>query len=138
MTPQDMARLHARAFDQSRPWSADEFAALTAMPGVFAVGDATAFALVRVIVDEAELLTIATAPECRRQGKARLLMTAWQKEAANRGATRAFLEVAGDNAAALSLYAACGFRDSGLRKAYYPRKNGPAADALIMSRNLLR
>lgn len=131
-----MAAIHAAAFEQSRPWSAGEFASLLSHPGVFAVGDLRAFALVRVVLDEAELLTIATHPDAHRQGLARALMDTWQTEAARRGARRAFLEVALDNDAARALYASCGYIRTGLRPAYYPRTGAHAADAVIMARDL--
>lgn len=136
LTPEAMARTHAAAFTQSRPWRAEEFAALLEFPGTFATGDATCFALVRVIADEAELLTIATHPDHRRQGLARACMTAWMEEAAARGAVQAFWEVAEDNAAAIALYDVMGFVRGGQRPGYYPREDGPAADAVIMTRNL--
>ena len=138
LTPEDMAATHAAAFTQSRPWRAAEFAALLEGTGCFATGDATCFALIRVVADEAELLTIATHPNRRRQGLARACMSAWMAEAAARGADHAFLEVAADNAPALALYAALGFARTGMRPGYYPRPEGPAADAVLMARRLPR
>ncbi|GHF64048.1 GNAT family N-acetyltransferase [Seohaeicola zhoushanensis] len=135
MTPEEMARLHRAAYDD-RPWSATEFAGLMGAKGVFVTGDARAFALVRVLFDEAELLTIATHPEHRRQGLARRLMEDWQAQAAAMGATRALLEVAADNGAAQALYLSCGYREDGRRKGYYERRGAPPADALLMSRPL--
>jgi ribosomal-protein-alanine N-acetyltransferase len=131
-----MAAVHRAAFTQSRPWSEAEFHDLMSSDRVFACGDARAFALVRVVADEAELLTIATHPEHQRVGHAKRLMAAWQAEAAIRGAARAFLEVAADNDPARGLYAACGYRPAGLRRAYYQRGAEPAADAVIMTRDL--
>ncbi|MHA6263434.1 GNAT family N-acetyltransferase [Arenibacterium sp. CAU 1754] len=136
MSHAEMAALHGAAFDQSRPWSADEFAALLARPATFAQGDTRAFALVRVIADEAELLTIATHPDHRRRGLARALVQALQATAAEKGASRLFLEVAADNPAAIALYQACGFGICGQRRGYYARETGPAADALVMALDL--
>ena len=136
LTPAQMAATHAAAFTQSRPWSALEFAALLDSPLVFAAGDARCFALVRVIADEAELLTIASHPDHQRQGLARTVMDQWQSEAAERGAASGFLEVAADNSAALALYRACGFETSGLRRGYYKRTDGAAADAVLMQKAL--
>ena len=135
-TPEQMAATHAAAFTQSRPWRADEFRDLLAMSGCFATGDADCFALVRVIADEAELLTIATHPGTQRRGLARALMEAWQEQAVARGATQAFLEVAADNAPALALYATAGFSRNGLRRGYYSRPDGTASDAILMARPL--
>jgi len=131
-----MAALHAAAFTQSRPWSEEEFTTLLAQPAVFACNTGQSFALVRVIVDEAELLTIATHPNAQRQGHARALMEMWKTKARQRGAQQAFLEVASDNIAAQRLYHSDGFVQSGLRRGYYPRDGAPAADAVIMTRDL--
>ena len=135
-TPEAMAETHAAAFAPARPWRREEFSDLLATPGCFSLGDAACFALVRVIADEAELLTIATDPAHRRQGLARARMVAWMAEAATRGATRAFLEVATDNPAARALYRATGFAETGKRPGYYPRPGLPACDAVVMSRDL--
>jgi ribosomal-protein-alanine N-acetyltransferase len=131
-----MATLHAAAFSQSRPWSQGEFSNLLQNPACFAVGDTGCFALAHVIVDEVELLTIATHPACQQQGLARICMTDWQAEAHQRGAVRAFLEVAADNSAAIALYQSCGFEACGQRKAYYRRAGGEFVDALVLARRL--
>lgn len=136
MTPDDMAALHARAFGDARPWSAQEFRALIDHPGTLFRGDARAFALGRVVLDEAELLTIATDPAHRRQGLARACLSDWEGGAMTLGARRAFLEVSADNAAALALYQTAGYARIGCRRAYYPRRDGAAADALVMARSL--
>lgn len=130
-----MASVHAVA-SHERPWTEAEFAGLLAMPGVFAVGDDRAFALVRVIAGEAELLAVATRPQHRRQGLARALMQEWQEQARDRGAAEAFLEVAADNTGARALYASCGYAEAGRRRGYYRRGDGSAADALLMRRAL--
>jgi len=128
-----MAATHAAAFTQSRPWSADEFVTLLEHPLCFATGDARCFALVRVVADEAELLTIATDPNHQRQGLARTCMGDWQAAAQARGAVRGFLEVAGDNSPAIALYRSCGFEIAGHRRGYYRRPGYPAVDALLMT-----
>lgn len=137
MTPEAMAATHARAFaGQGRAWSAAEFAALLDSPHVFAKGCARAFALGRVIADEAELLTLATDPAHRRAGLARAALAAFEAEARARGAGRGFLEVAADNEGARALYAAAQWRECARREAYYPRADGPAADALLLEKPL--
>lgn len=132
MTPEDMAALHAAAFTQSRAWSVDDFVSLLSSPLCFAVGDTRCFALIRVIADEAELLTIATHPDYLRQGLALQCMANWQEQARVRGAAKAFLEVAEDNSAACALYIKCGFEHCGTRRAYYNRSPLPPVDAIVM------
>ncbi|MGR3760412.1 GNAT family N-acetyltransferase [Roseobacteraceae bacterium NS-SX3] len=136
LDPAALAATHRAAFTQSRPWSADEFAALLGSPLTFAAGDTRCFALARVVADEAELLTIATRLGHQRQGLARAVMAAWQAEAARRGAAKAFLEVAEDNAPALALYRGCGYLEAGRRPGYYPRAGAMPAAALLMRRPL--
>lgn len=136
MTPAAMASLHARAFTTPRPWSEAEIADLLASPLVFALHEAGGVLLGRVVAGEAELLTLAVAPEQRRAGLGRRLVTAFLAEAARRGAESVFLEVAEPNAPARALYAACGFRPAGRRRAYYQRPDGGAEDALILVRTL--
>ncbi|WP_264210916.1 GNAT family N-acetyltransferase [Leisingera thetidis] len=136
LAPERMAATHAAAFSQSRPWSAAEIAALLDSPLIFAAGDERCFALVRVIADEAELLTIATDPAHQRQGLARICMAGCEAAARERGAAEMFLEVAEDNAAAQALYRACGFAECGRRAGYYRRAGAKAADALLMRKAL--
>jgi [ribosomal protein S18]-alanine N-acetyltransferase len=136
MTPDDMATCHAAAFDQSRPWSAKEFADLQANAFTFACGDSRCFALVQAIAGEAELLTIATHPTFQRQGLARQCMEIWHGEAVIRGATRAFLDVAADNPAAIALYERHGYTPCGQRRGYYQRQGADPVDAIVMERRL--
>ena len=131
-----MARCHARAFAGGRrAWSAKEFATLLESAHVCAVGDETAFALARVVAQESELLTIATDPGFRRQGRARRALSAIEAEAARRGARKLFLEVAADNEPAAALYRSAGYRQIARRADYYKTPGG-AVDALILEKPL--
>lgn len=136
MTPEALAALHARAFTTPRPWSVAEFEALLASPGMFVLGNESDFVMGRVIADEAELLTIAVAPETRRKGKGQALVAAFEAEARRRGASQAFLEVAADNMAARKLYDAAGYSLAGQRKGYYHAPDGARIDALILRKRL--
>lgn len=137
MTPEQMAALHARAFaGQGRGWSAGEFEALLDSSHVFACGNAQGFALGRCIADEAELLTLVTCPDQRRRGMAKAALAAFEAEAAARGATHAFLEVAEDNHAARALYALSGYCQIARREAYYERPNAASVAAIILEKAL--
>jgi ribosomal-protein-alanine N-acetyltransferase len=137
MTPEAMAVTHARAFaGHGRAWSAAEFRDLLRSDHVFSIGDAHVFALARVVLDEAELLTLATDPAHRRAGRARACLTAFEAQAAARGAVSAFLEVAEDNAAARALYRAANYREVGRRKGYYTASDGKPVDALVLVKTL--
>lgn len=132
----DLADLHARCFTSPRPWSAEEFAALLADASVFLCHAPQGFLLGRVAADEAELLTLAVAPEARRQGTGRRLLDDFHAECRRRGAVTAFLEVAADNLPAIALYAAAGWHESGRRRGYYRRPDAAPCDALILRRDL--
>jgi ribosomal-protein-alanine N-acetyltransferase len=132
MTAADLARLHARAFTTPPPWSAASFAATLADPAAFLLTEPGALLVGRVAAGEAELLTLATDPDARRQGLARRLLAAFDAEARHRGATEAYLEVAEDNAGARALYAAAGWQQAGRRPGYY----GGGVAALILRKSL--
>lgn len=137
MTPAEMAALHAASFTTPRPWSEAEFAALLASPLVFALSEPGGFLLGRAVAGEAELLTVAVAPDQRRKGHGAALVRAFLQEAEARNADSAFLEVAADNAPAIALYAAAGFIPAGKRRGYYTGLDGRAQDALILVRSLM-
>lgn len=84
------------------------------------------------LYETCEINRVATLPACRGRGIAKALVQACLDACAAEGATQALLEVRADNAAAIALYRACGFGQSGRRKRYYP----DGSDALIMSRGL--
>jgi ribosomal-protein-alanine N-acetyltransferase len=130
-----LAAIHASAF--SSPWDAKSLADLMASPGVFAMSnDAHGFILIRVVEDEAEVLTLAVTPLARRKGLGRRLTNSAELLAAQKGAADLFLEVAADNSAAIALYESAGFRQAGLRAGYYPRPAGGTVDALILKKRL--
>ncbi|MBJ3763953.1 GNAT family N-acetyltransferase [Maribius pontilimi] len=136
MSPRDLARLHARAMAMPPPFSETAFHDLLAHPGALLLTRPNAFALGRVVLDEAELLTIATHPEHRGRGLGRACLDAFHDAARARGAARAFLEVAENNAAARALYAAAGYDHLGTRRGYYREPDGGAVDALVLGRDL--
>jgi ribosomal-protein-alanine N-acetyltransferase len=136
VTPQDLAAVHRKAFSATRAWSADEFASLLSNAGTFVQGDLDSFALIRVVADEAEVLTLATDPAKRRQGLARTTLRQAMTTAQAQGAASIFLEVAEDNHAARSLYQDAGFSQVGRRPGYYVPKNAAPVAALVMKRAL--
>lgn len=89
-------------------------------------------------VDEAHLLSIAVDTSARGRGYGRALLGAFHTQAAQRGASSAWLEVRVGNAAARSLYSAQGWRSVAQRRHYYaPLAPGlPREDACVMQRVL--
>ena len=78
---------------------------------------------------EADVLNLAVAPDCRRQGLGRKLLCTLTELLHSRGIETLFLEVRPSNQAALALYSDLGFVQVGRRKNYY---HHPKEDALIL------
>lgn len=162
MTPEALANLHAEAMPDGRGWTAADFADLLARPGCFltvmhspfskyageregprpshgattqSAQNLAAFALGRVTLDEAELLTLAVDPGQHRKGLGQRCLAQFEAGARAQGASRAFLEVAASNQAARALYAAGGWTTDGTRPNYYATATG-REDAILMSKAL--
>lgn len=91
------------------------------------------YAMFSVILEDAELMSVAVAPEYRGRGAGRALMSAVLARAAERGASRCFLEVRSSNAPARALYTSLGFTEVRTIRSYYRQ---PTEDAVVMSRAL--
>lgn len=125
-----LAQMHALAFPGDL-WDQNSFVTLLSQPGMLGcIAPRGGFLLLRVVLDEAEILTIGTTAP--RQGIGRALLQAGITEAAQRGVGKIHLEVAAQNTAARALYAGFGFTQAGIRKAYYP----DGGDALTLCLDL--
>lgn len=82
-------------------------------------GRVAAFAVGRVIADEAEVMKIATREKYRRQGIAREMMSELLEKMRGRDAVTCYLEVASHNTAAIALYESFGFEKVSVRELYY-------------------
>ncbi len=128
--PAIFAALHAQAFP-AEPWDEATFTTLLPQPGMRPfLHERGGFLLLRIVLDEAEIITIGSV--VRRQGIASALLAQSIAAARAGGATKLHLEVAEDNTAARALYTKFGFTLAGRRRAYYP--NG--ANALILTLDL--
>jgi len=125
-----LAEIHRACFAQA--WSEDALRDLLKSAGTLAFHATGGFAMARIAADEAEILTIAVAPDARRKGIARTLLNETARQAGARGARTMFLEVSETNGAAIALYRRAGFREVGRRTSYY----GPGEDALILRTEL--
>lgn len=134
--PAALAALHERCFTHPRPWTADEFAALLADPACIVIAAQHGLACARIVLDEAEILTICVAPESQNQGAGKRLLEALHDALQARGAKTIFLEVAETNAAARRLYAASGYDNAGIRRNYYSSGGNSTVHALVLRRAL--
>ena len=114
-------------------WSAQDFLdeaakeggiVLAALDGDRIIGAVAGF----TASDTGEILTVATAPEYRRKGIARKLLTEFFSLIPDETETIA-LEVRQSNTAAIALYESFGFEKAGVRKRFY---RDPVEDADIM------
>jgi [ribosomal protein S18]-alanine N-acetyltransferase len=90
------------------------------------------FALVREVIDEAELLLIAVSPDLRGKGFAKSLLGAIKTDLMSRNIEILHLEVRETNQAALGLYTSAGFDVVGRRRNYYRGADGKLSDALTL------
>ena len=91
------------------------------------------YLLAMMIVDEAEILSIAVSSDHQKCGRGSELLKYFLTYIATQGIKAALLEVAADNVPALSLYNRLGFTEFGRRTAYYKRSDG-RCDAIMMRR----
>jgi len=136
-----LAEIHGTAF--TRPWDTLEFERCLADRNIFADGvflrgrgEPVGFVLSRRAVDEAEILSVAIAPEARGFGYARPLLDRHLQTLAQAGIRDVFLEVEEGNRPAQALYRGHGFREIGRRAGYYARPDGTRAAAITMGRKL--
>ena len=132
-----LAALHAASFH--RGWSDGEFEGLLLDRNVVAHRAAAGrnlvgFILSRIVIDEAEILSVAVAPSRRGKGLARRLLDLHLRRLAGLGARKVFLEVDEGNVPARRLYRRAGFQEVGRREGYYPAGKGSAA--LVLRRDL--
>ncbi|MCU1416763.1 MAG: tsaD [Schumannella sp.] len=137
-TPEDLDALMAleTAIYPDDAWSSATMASELANPyGHYLVetgedGAIVAYAglLAPLGTGQGDIQTVTVAPEARRQGIARCLLSTLIDEARRRGAEELFLEVRVDNEAAQALYRELGFEELSVRKSYY----GQGVDALTM------
>lgn len=124
------------AFDAAygEAWTAAQLAGFMSLPGVrLSVarmeGAALGFALSRQIVDEAELLLIATDPKWRKRGVGGALLQDFIAFARKSSISTLHLEVR-ENNPAIELYTNHGFENVHRRPNYYRGSHGTSYDAL--------
>ncbi len=96
---------------------------------------AAGFVLARQAADEIELLLIAVNPEHRKKGVGSRLLERFLEVAAQRKASKVFLEMRANNPA-VSVYRAAGFEQIGQRANYYRTITGETIDALTFGRKV--
>lgn len=95
-------------------------------------GEYSGFIVVRVIGEEAQILSLGVLPARRRTGTGRALVGAAMADPRADQASKWFLEVRAENKAAIGLYESLGFAVVGKRPDYYRDARSVRSDALTM------
>lgn len=137
LEPADLpAVLAIEARGHDFPWTAGNFQdALRSgyhMVVLEQAGRVVGYGIVQVILDEGHLLNITVDPDCQGRGWGRLLLQ-HLLDYAHGNTDTLFLEVRPSNARAIRLYQLAGFNEIGLRRNYYPARDGGREDALLMA-----
>ncbi len=91
------------------------------------------YLLATMILDEAEILSIAVKENHQKCGRGSGLLGYFLAHLVGKDVKTTFLEVAADNMSALTFYQSHGFTEFGRRAAYYKRLEGNC-DAIMMKR----
>lgn len=127
-----IAHLEGQLFDRGLDRAGlQSLCAGPAFTGLVYGDEPLAYLLAHVTADDAEILSLGTAPSQQRQGMAGALCQYFISGLIAKKKTALFLEVAADNIAAMALYKKHGFQQIAVRKAYYLR-GGDRVDAIVM------
>lgn len=99
---------------------------------MISAGAIAGYGVMTVGAGEAHIVNLCIKPELRQQGLGRRLLAYIIDEARHSGVGNMFLEVRPSNEVAINLYLNMGFNEIGIRKEYYPARNG-REDALILA-----
>ena len=92
-------------------------------------GKLLSYCTVTSVLDEAQIVNVATDKDALRQGLARLVLSFVLEECRERGIAAVSLEVRVSNTPAIALYEGLGFSKMGTRRGFY---NNPKEDAFVM------
>jgi [ribosomal protein S18]-alanine N-acetyltransferase len=131
------------AFDPEfgEAWNASQCLSMFSLPGSGAIiaradGKACGFALIRTVLDEAELLMIAVGEHWQGKGIGRSILQSVVELAVTENVRKLHLEVREDNLAARHLYESDTFTVTGRRSAYYRGASGRISDSITLCRNI--
>jgi ribosomal-protein-alanine N-acetyltransferase len=94
-----------------------------------------AYTVAQYVVDECHLLNLCVRQTERGQGLGEKMVQYLMNQARQKDMGSIFLEVRVSNLAAINLYDKLGFNEIGLRRDYYPDRNG-REDALVLAHEI--
>jgi ribosomal-protein-alanine N-acetyltransferase len=89
-------------------------------------------AILSTVADEASVINIAVSPKAQRQRIGYQLMEDILAYAGSKNCVEVFLEVRESNRPAFTMYHQFGFNEVGIRRNYYPSKQG-SEDAILLA-----
>lgn len=92
-----------------------------------------AYCTVTTVLDEAQIINVATDEKFKRQGCARMVINRVLDECISRGISYISLEVRESNESAIALYSSLGFSVAGKRNGFY---QSPRENALVMVKKI--
>lgn len=124
----------------SEPWSEEALLYMCTSPVTHAVaviektsGRLAAYGGCEYVLDEANIVNVATHPDFRRRGCASAILDELETFLQAKGVKSIYLEVRVSNIAARTLYENKGYRAVGVRKKYY---RFPVEDAAVMLKTI--
>lgn len=124
----------------SEPWSEEALLYMCTSPNTYAVavtdissGKLAAYGGVEYVLDQANIVNVATHPDYRRRGCASVIMQDLEAFLRGNGVCEVYLEVRRSNIGARALYEREGYTVLGVRKNYY---RFPQEDALVMTKKI--
>ena len=137
MTLEDVDKVFAIEQEvQAYPWTRGNFVDALGHGYVCRVdeddGKIRSYAVLRPVLDEAELLNIGVSALLQHKGLGRAMLCEMLDAAREQDFCRVFLEVRASNTAAIALYRSAGFVEIGMRRGYYQNANG-GEDAITMA-----
>ena len=132
-----LAEIEAAAYEF--PWELETFRSCFKVGYHCWIGErareVVAYGISTIGAGESHVLNICVAPSWQGRGYGRAILEKLIAEATRFKADTMFLEVRPSNLSAIRLYQNMGFNEIGMRKEYYPARNG-REDALVMARML--
>lgn len=141
-----VSEIHGASFN--RGWSdgeiekllaQDSYSCLVARRQGKSAAKLLGFVVVKKVLDEAEIISIATHPKSRRQGSAKHLLNTVLRQLQNDRVKLLFLEVDEQNRPAIELYKELGFQQVAKRDGYYSQSDSDKnnhSSALVMQLEL--
>ena len=136
LTPdyQQLAILHQQCFEHG--WSVQDFTELYTIKGTLAVIDDKAFAVIRILAGEAEIITLGVLPDYRKHNIASAMVREIVNYCQHNQVNSLFLEVRQSNQSAIKLYHNAGFKVIAIRKEYYRNPDNSYENALMMQKTI--